>query len=37
MDNSSQKRQELAERLKMAGCKVDLTGIDWHKSGDFSL
>lgn len=28
-------RQELATRLKAAGCPVDLDGTDWHSSGDF--
>ena len=35
MDNSSQRRQELAQRLKAAGCPINLEGIDWHTSGDF--
>jgi predicted nucleotide-binding protein len=28
-------RQELAERLRSAGCDVDTTGIDWHTEGAF--
>ncbi len=37
LDNSSESRQNFAQRLKTAGCKVDLTGTDWHKEGDFSI
>jgi hypothetical protein len=29
-------RQELAERLRIAGCAVDLSGTDWHDAGDFA-
>lgn len=36
MDDSSQRRQELANRLKSAGCLVNLVGTDWHTAGDFS-
>ena len=35
LDNSSQRRQELAQRLKLAGCPVNLDGTDWHTAGDF--
>ena len=35
MDNSSQRRQELAQRLESAGCPVNLDGVDWHTAGDF--
>ncbi|MBI4336511.1 MAG: nucleotide-binding protein [Chloroflexi bacterium] len=35
LDNSTKKRQDLANRLKGAGCAVDLSGTDWHKEGDF--
>jgi hypothetical protein len=35
MDDSSQRRQELAQRLESAGCPVNLDGIDWHTAGDF--
>jgi predicted nucleotide-binding protein len=34
MDNSSKKRNELAARLRSAGCPVNLTGTDWHTAGD---
>lgn len=33
--NSSKSRQELAGRLKLAGCNVDLSGTDWHDAGTF--
>lgn len=35
LDDSTQKRQELAQRLKDAGCKVNLIGTDWHTAGEF--
>jgi hypothetical protein len=37
LSNDSAARQELAERLKTAGCSVDLSGRDWHTEGDFTL
>ena len=37
MNNSIERRQELAERLKTAGCAVDLSGRDWHTVGSFEL
>jgi hypothetical protein len=36
MDNSVKKRQELAQRLQAAGCPANLTGTDWHESGDMT-
>jgi predicted nucleotide-binding protein len=33
--NSSKSRQELAQRLRLAGCDVDLSGTDWHDAGSF--
>ena len=36
ISNSAQHRQELAERLRTAGCTVDTSGSDWYESGDFS-
>ncbi|MCI9857233.1 TIR domain-containing protein [Microbacterium proteolyticum] len=36
LTNDSAKRQELANRLKKAGCDVDLRGADWHSTGDFT-
>lgn len=35
MDNSTSKRQDLADRLETAGCAVSLRGRDWHCAGDF--
>lgn len=35
LDNTSQRRQELAQRLQAAGCPVKLDGTDWHTVGDF--
>ena len=35
LDNTSQQRQQLANRLKAAGCPVNLNGTDWHSTGDF--
>jgi predicted nucleotide-binding protein len=35
LKNSSKSRQELAQRLKLAGCEVDLSGTDWHDAGLF--
>lgn len=35
MDGSVQMRQDLAQRLKVAGCAVNLDGTDWHAEGDF--
>jgi len=34
-DDSTQRRQELATKLRLAGCTVDLSGTDWHRAGDF--
>ncbi|MEY9777217.1 TIR domain-containing protein [Arthrobacter sp. MW3 TE3886] len=36
LDNSSQKRQELATRLRTAGCSVNTDGTDWHTAGDLT-
>lgn len=35
MGGSLADRQELAQRLRAAGCRVDLDGTDWHTAGDF--
>lgn len=35
LNNSSPRRQELATRLRTAGCAVNLDGTDWHYVGDF--
>jgi len=35
LEDTSEKRQDLAQRLKAAGCAVNLSGTDWHRAGDF--
>ena len=37
LDNSTEKRQDLAMRLQTAGCPVNLDGTDWHKTGEFQI
>lgn len=37
LNNSTERRQDLAERLLTAGCAVDLSGRDWHSAGSFDL
>lgn len=37
LNNSVKTRQELAQRLLAAGCLIDLSGTDWHQTGNFSL
>jgi predicted nucleotide-binding protein len=37
MDDSTQRRQELANRLKDAGCPVNFSGTDWHTTGVLHL
>ena len=34
INNSTARRQGLAERLRTAGCDIDLTGTHWHADGD---
>ncbi|WP_206496143.1 TIR domain-containing protein [Mycobacteroides abscessus] len=36
LDNSSTKRNDLAQRLKSSGCDVDTSGTDWLSLGDFT-
>lgn len=36
LSNSVPSRQALAQRLRTAGCDVDLRGTDWHTVGDFT-
>lgn len=36
LSNATASRQALAERLRTAGCAVDLNGTDWHTTGDFT-
>lgn len=35
MNDSTSRRQELAQRLLSAGCAVSMTGVDWHTVGEF--
>jgi len=35
LDNTAEKRHELATKLSNAGCKVDTSGTRWLKAGDF--
>jgi predicted nucleotide-binding protein len=37
MSDSTERRQELAQRLQAAGAAVRMTGTDWHTAGDFSV
>ena len=38
MDNSPQKRQMLIDRLKTAGCEINMDGkAKWYEQGDFEL
>jgi predicted nucleotide-binding protein len=37
INNSVAKRQELAQRLTIAECSVDISGIDWHTAGNFEV
>lgn len=37
MNNSTERRQELARRLETAGCSVNLLGTDWHRAGKFDI
>jgi predicted nucleotide-binding protein len=37
LDDTFAKRQELANRLKSAGCEINLSGTDWHTAGSFQL
>jgi predicted nucleotide-binding protein with TIR-like domain len=37
LSNSSERRHEFALRLRQAGCRINLSGSDWHTAGDFSL
>jgi predicted nucleotide-binding protein len=36
MDNSVQRRQEFALKLRTAGCSVNMEGTDWHTWGDLT-
>jgi len=37
LDDTAEKRQELANRLETAGCKIDTSGTDWLKAGKFKI
>ena len=36
LDNTTQSRQAFVQRLRTAGCDINLTGTDWHTAGDFT-
>jgi hypothetical protein len=36
LDNSMPRRQDLASRLRVAGCSVNTDGTDWHTAGDLT-
>lgn len=36
LNNSVEKRQDLATRLRTAGCAVKLDGTDWHQEGELT-
>jgi hypothetical protein len=36
LDNDTKNRQELANRLRDAGCAVKTTGTSWHEAGDLT-
>lgn len=36
-DNSTMRRQELANALATAGCEINLKGTDWHTAGEIDL
>lgn len=35
LDNTPEKRRELAEKLRVAGCEIDTSGQEWLEIGDF--
>jgi hypothetical protein len=37
LSNAAQQRHELANRLQVAGCKVDQSGQDWYSAGNFDV
>lgn len=37
LSNSVERRQDLAQRLRLAGCQVNLEGRHWHNEGDLSV
>lgn len=36
LDDSTEQRQQLAQRLQIAGCPVKLANTQWHTEGDFA-
>jgi hypothetical protein len=36
MNDTPEKRQDLAQRLETAGCLVNRAGTDWYRAGNFS-
>ena len=37
LNNSPEHRNELANKLEMAGCKINLSGQDWYYAGNFDI
>ncbi len=37
LSNSAEKRNEIAERLRTAGCDVSISGSDWLNAGNFNV
>jgi hypothetical protein len=37
LDDTPEKRQELAQRLEDAGCPVNRSGTDWLRAGGFEI
>lgn len=35
LDNTAEKRNDLAQRLRTAGCEPDTGGQDWYRAGKF--
>ena len=35
-EDTTERRQQLAQRLELAGCPVNLEGTAWHSAGDFA-
>jgi predicted nucleotide-binding protein len=36
MNDTGERRHELAQRLQTAGCEVNMTGTDWYKAVAFA-
>ena len=37
LDDTAEKRNELAQRLRTAGCDLDTSGQDWYRTGKFKI